>query len=225
MLKWLARSRGCKGQGKGLEMNETPVGDRPVVAVECSTVVLKVSHVQQNSWTWSTVCSCKPFSFRGKILDHSRRQRRIDVFGGDNLMARNRNRVFSQTIDVICCIVASWARGIVVLAVVMGASVKPRGTSKTFLLASQISNPVYYSSTPVFRRLSFLGHASLSSVQSTQQTAMLQHSSEVSSWPSAFHLFRIPVAIVIYSITVFDDSDMSPCFDFITSWDGDQTTA
>ena len=71
-LQWLARSRGCKGQGKGLEINETPVGDRSVVAVECSTVVLKVSHVQHHSWSWSAVCSCKPFSFRGKILDHSR---------------------------------------------------------------------------------------------------------------------------------------------------------
>jgi hypothetical protein len=40
-------SRGCKFQkkkkkkGKGLEMNETPVGDRPVVAVECSMSCLE----------------------------------------------------------------------------------------------------------------------------------------------------------------------------------------
>ena len=31
----------AKGQGKGLETNETLVGDRPVVAVECSTSCLE----------------------------------------------------------------------------------------------------------------------------------------------------------------------------------------
>jgi hypothetical protein len=30
-----------KKKGKGLEMNETPVGDRPVVAVECSMSCLE----------------------------------------------------------------------------------------------------------------------------------------------------------------------------------------
>ena len=43
------------------------------------------------------------------------------------------------------------------------------------------------------------------------------------------YLSRIPAAIVIYSTAVFDDSGMSPCFDFIlpetAGTADDQTTA
>jgi hypothetical protein len=44
------------------------------------------------------------------VVPESRRKQR--VLGGDSLTARNRNRVFSQTVDVssICCIAASWLK-------------------------------------------------------------------------------------------------------------------
>jgi hypothetical protein len=89
------------------------------------------------------------------------------VFGGDNLMAKNGNRVFSQTIDVHCCQLSP------------GNEQYLQSRPSSWLHRSAIS---YYSSAPVPScrvrlaskvvlrsciSLSFLGHAGLSSVQST----------------------------------------------------------
>ena len=66
------------------------------------------------------------------------------VFGGDNLMARNGNQVFSQTIDVHCCQLSPGNEQYLQLLMLRGAFV---ATSKTFLLASQISNLVLFQCT------------------------------------------------------------------------------
>ena len=65
------------------------------------------------------------------------------VFGGDSLMARNGNRVFSQTIDVHYCQLSPGNEQYLqlLLSEAQGEFV---ATSKAFLLASQISNLVLF---------------------------------------------------------------------------------
>ena len=85
--------KGCKGQGKGLGMIETPVGDRPVVAVGCFTGYFEskshrlTSEGQNRNTVYSMVLDLMD---PARITPESREESTCL-----RLMARNRNRVFS----------------------------------------------------------------------------------------------------------------------------------